>query len=45
MNETLLIIAAVLILGRPLVNYFGTKALAKTQKDKPKPWLQRFFGW
>ncbi|MBA2681208.1 MAG: hypothetical protein H0U76_22760 [Ktedonobacteraceae bacterium] len=42
---TLHIIAAVLILGRPLINYFGTEAIAKTQKDKPKSRLQRFFGW
>ena len=42
---TLIVLVAILILGRPLINYFGSKAIAKTQKDKPKSRLQKFFGW
>jgi hypothetical protein len=32
-------------LGGTLTEYFGKKMIDKTQGDKPKSALQRFFGW
>lgn len=42
-----LIVLAIVIgtLRRTLTNYFGSKAIAATQGNKPKSKLQKFFGW
>ncbi len=51
LTTTLAIIGGVIFLGfvgwlsSTLTEYFGKKAIDKTQKDKPKSALQKFFGW
>lgn len=33
------------LLRRWLINSLGSKAIAATQKNKPKSGVQKFFGW
>lgn len=42
------LVVLMIVLGtlrRSLINFFGKKAIAATQGNKPKSKLQKFLGW